>query len=83
MRRESRDRRPRIQRKGSRRTSRVEEGRGATEAVRFPSRLIKPDVRISRIRLSDWLHGRLTSGRLVACNGAVSVSQALRRRRPS
>jgi len=23
---------------------------------RFPSPLIKPDVRISRIRLSDWLH---------------------------
>ena len=25
-------------------------------AVRFPSPLIEPDVRISRIRLSDWLH---------------------------
>jgi hypothetical protein len=24
--------------------------------ARFPSSLIKPDVRISRIRLSDWLH---------------------------
>ena len=24
--------------------------------LRFPSPLIKPDVRISRIRLSDWLH---------------------------
>jgi len=24
--------------------------------ARFPSPLIKPDVRISRIRLSDWLH---------------------------
>ncbi len=23
---------------------------------RFPSPLIEPDVRISRIRLSDWLH---------------------------
>ena len=44
----------------SRRLSRVEEGRGIrfdiVEASRFPSPLIKPDVRISRIRLSDWLH---------------------------
>jgi hypothetical protein len=24
--------------------------------LRFPSPLIEPDVRISRIRLSDWLH---------------------------
>jgi len=29
---------------------------------RFPSPLIKPDVRIARIRLSDWLHRRLTNG---------------------
>jgi hypothetical protein len=40
--------------------SRVEEGRGirleGIEASRFPSPLIKPDVRVSRIRLSDWLH---------------------------
>ena len=40
---------------------RVEEGRGCIEALgqrpRFPSPLIKPDVRISRIRLSDGLHG--------------------------
>jgi hypothetical protein len=35
---------------------RVEERRGITEATRLPSPLIKPDVRISRIRLSDWLH---------------------------
>ena len=26
---------------------------------RFPSPLIKPDVRISRIRLSDWLHRKV------------------------
>jgi hypothetical protein len=33
-----------------------------TEASpRFPSPLIKPDVRISRIRLSDWLHRGLTN----------------------
>jgi hypothetical protein len=41
--------------------SRVEEGRGVAWATRFPSPLIKPDVRVSRIRLSDWLHGRLTT----------------------
>jgi hypothetical protein len=35
---------------------RVEEGRGGVrhgQLPRFPSPLIKPDVRISRIRLSD------------------------------
>ena len=41
-------------------SGRVEEGRGfrleGIEAFRFPSPLIKPDVRVSRIRLSDWLH---------------------------
>ena len=38
---------------------RVEEGRGSlghAATPRFPSPLIKPDVRISRIRLSDRLH---------------------------
>ncbi|MDP6087989.1 MAG: hypothetical protein QGF68_18390 [Nitrospinota bacterium] len=25
-------------------------------SLRFPSPLIKPDLRFSRIRLSDWLH---------------------------
>ncbi len=39
--------------------SRVEEGRGIACTTRLPSPLIKPDVRISRIRLSDWLHGCL------------------------
>ena len=39
----------------------VESGTGAvawamSASLRFPSPLIKPDVRISRIRLSDWLH---------------------------
>src|SRR5215211_1186494 len=43
-------------------SSRVEEGRGAACAVRFPSPLIKPDVRISRIRLSDWFHPGHTVG---------------------
>ena len=31
-------------------------------SLRFPSPLIKPDVRISRIRLSDWLHGKAHGG---------------------
>ena len=41
------------------RDGRVEDGRGRLGHVatrRFPSPLIEPDVRISRIRLSDWLH---------------------------
>jgi hypothetical protein len=39
--------------------SRVEGRRGGlghVASLRFLSPLIKPDVRISRIRLSDWLH---------------------------
>jgi len=43
------------------RASRVEEGRGIAHATRLPSPLIKPDVRISRIRLSDWLHREHTA----------------------
>jgi hypothetical protein len=41
------------------RVGRVEDGRGSlghAATLRFPSPLIEPDVRISRIRLSDWLH---------------------------
>jgi hypothetical protein len=41
------------------RFGRVEDGRGSLShaaTLRFPSPLIEPDVRISRIRLSDWLH---------------------------
>ena len=34
---------------------RVEDGRGSIKP-RFPSPLIKPDVRSYRIRLSDWIH---------------------------
>jgi hypothetical protein len=34
----------------------VESRTGAVALPRLPSPLIKPDVRISRIRLSDWLH---------------------------
>jgi hypothetical protein len=39
--------------------SRVEDGRGSlghSATPRFPSPLIKPNVPISGIRLSDWLH---------------------------
>jgi hypothetical protein len=41
------------------RVGKVEDGRGSLGPcgnARFPSPLIEPDVRISRIRLSDWLH---------------------------
>jgi hypothetical protein len=41
------------------RDGRVEDGCGSlghAATLRFPSPLIEPDVRISRIRLSDWLH---------------------------
>src|SRR3954451_10521585 len=45
----------------STRVPRVEPRTGAVTwaklaSPRFPSPLIKPDVRISRIRLSDWIH---------------------------
>jgi hypothetical protein len=53
------------------RTSRVEERRGIAEATRFPSPLIKPDVRISRIRLSDWFHGGLMISPLHVCTDAA------------
>src|SRR6266571_1287675 len=39
---------------------------GLWPSPRFPSPLIKPDVPISGIRLSDWLHRRLTPARLLA-----------------
>jgi hypothetical protein len=41
------------------RWGRVEDGRGSlghSATLRFPSPLIEPDVPISGIRLSDWLH---------------------------
>ena len=38
----------------------VESRRGAVPVARFPSPLIKPDVPISSIRLSDRLHARPT-----------------------
>src|SRR6266478_10159772 len=46
-----------IQGTASCRDGRVEDGRGSLgHALRFPSPLIEPDVPISGIRLSDWLH---------------------------
>src|SRR5438045_1724457 len=39
---------------------------------RFPFPLIKPDVPISGIRLSDWLHRRLTKRRHSADRGAAT-----------
>src|SRR5947207_2130204 len=42
---------------------RVEDERGNGVPPRFPTPLIKPDVRISRIRLSDWIHRKLTNAR--------------------
>src|ERR1700686_2903242 len=44
---------------GGGRFGRVEDGRGSlghSATLRFPSPLIEPDVPISGIRLSDWLH---------------------------
>ena len=56
---------------------RVEEGRGGlgrSASPRLPSPLIKPDVRVSRIRLSDWLHRRAHGG---ARKARVSSPQVL------
>ncbi len=45
------------------RTGRLVESRmGAVAKLRLPSSLIKPDVRISRIRLSDWFHCKAHDG---------------------
>ena len=44
---------------------RVEDGRGGwglAASLRLPSPLIKPDVRVSRIRLSDWFHREAHGG---------------------
>src|SRR4051812_30202668 len=54
-------------RRGARR---IEDGRGGlghAATLRFPSPLIKPDVRISRIRLSDWFHLAAHGGGRVRC----------------
>ena len=44
----------------------------------FPSPLIKPDVRISRIRLSDWFH-LATGGGVPMCIGAAGARPAVQR----
>jgi hypothetical protein len=52
-------------------SSRVEERRGdASDALRFHSPLIKPDVQFSRIRLSDRLIARRTAATLYARGSA-------------
>ena len=55
----------RLAAKQSSRIGRVEDERGsdALSPLRFPSPLIKPDVQISRIRLSDQLHRTTHGGR--------------------
>ena len=55
---------------------RVEDGRGGlghAATLRFPSPLIKPDVRISRIRLSDWFHRAAHGG----ASRSVCVAKAV------
>ena len=42
--------------------SRMGAVRDLLAVVRFPSPLIKPDVRIARIRLSDWFHLKAVGG---------------------
>src|SRR6476620_3428093 len=59
---------------------RVEDGRGGlghAATLRFPSPLIKPDVRISRIRLSDGLHPTAHGGAPHA-SGAAEARRACR-----
>src|SRR6266498_3929899 len=56
--------------------SRASAGAAGAAPSRFPTPLIKPDVRISRIRLSDWLHRRLTNAHpLAPADGSRPKSQ--------
>ena len=66
-----------LRRRGARR---VEKRRGGSPwgLLRFPFPLIKPDVPISGIRLSDWLHVRHTAAAQYA-RVADAARQALRR----
>src|SRR3954453_19877503 len=60
---------------------RVEDGRGGlghAATLRFPSPLIKPDVRISRIRLSDWFHRAAHGGAPSAERAADAVGDGRR-----
>jgi hypothetical protein len=59
------------------RDGRVEDGRGSlghSATPRFPSPLIEPDVPISGIRLSDWLHRE--------AHGSATRGKRSRRMRP-
>ena len=72
-------------RRGARR---VEDGRGGlghAATLRFPSPLIKPDVRISRIRLSDWFHRTAHGGapRSVRAAEAASAGRRAQQHRPA
>ena len=61
--------------------SRVEDGRGGlghAATLRFPSPLIKPDVRISRIRLSDWFHRAAHGGAPSSVRAAEAVGDGRR-----
>jgi hypothetical protein len=63
-------------------SGRVEEKRGAVRlhpTVRFSSPLIEPDVRVSRIRLSDWLH-RMSFGSSVHAGVRCTGSKCSRPR---
>src|SRR3954470_20815114 len=60
---------------------RVEDGRGGlghAALPRFPSPLIKPDVRIARIRLSDWFHRAAHGGAPNAVRAAEAASAGRR-----
>jgi hypothetical protein len=68
--------------------SRVEDGRGGCalkSPLRFPSPLIKPDVLISRIRLSDRGHRTTHGGRplcaRIRCETASSPNTSLKENR--
>ena len=67
-------------------TRKVEDGRGGlghAATLRFPSPLIKPDVRISRIRLSDWFHLAAHGGAPSAVRAAEAVGDGRRRVPPA
>jgi hypothetical protein len=52
---------------------------GHSATLRFPSPLIEPDVPISGIRLSDWLHREYTESKLTARGfGTVLISPSPR-----
>src|SRR3954452_4899573 len=53
-------------------------GLGHAATLRFPSPLIKPDVRISRIRLSDWFHRAAHGGAPSAERAAEAVGDGRR-----